>query len=97
MLEKVNKEVVACVLKAHIPMQAEAQEATERRRSSMANMQTRKDDVQQNPNNMQDTRQPQKRMPIHNELKIGRNDPCPCGSGKKYKNCHGRAGAEELA
>lgn len=97
MLEKVNKEVVACVLKAHIPMQAEAQEATERRRSSMANMQTRKDDVQQNPNNMQDTRQPQKQMPIHNELKIGRNDPCPCGSGKKYKNCHGRAGAEELA
>ena len=24
------------------------------------------------------------------EKKIGRNDPCPCGSGKKYKNCHGR-------
>lgn len=29
-------------------------------------------------------------MPIHAEKKIGRNDPCPCGSGKKYKNCHGR-------
>ncbi len=29
-------------------------------------------------------------MPIHVENKIGRNDPCPCGSGKKYKNCHGR-------
>ncbi len=28
--------------------------------------------------------------------KVGRNDPCPCGSGKKYKNCHGRAGSEEL-
>jgi preprotein translocase subunit SecA len=29
--------------------------------------------------------------PIRNEgPKIGRNDPCPCGSGKKYKNCHGR-------
>ncbi len=28
--------------------------------------------------------------PIVNELKIGRNDPCPCGSGKKYKNCHGK-------
>jgi len=28
--------------------------------------------------------------PIHVEKKIGRNDPCPCGSGKKYKNCHGR-------
>ncbi len=28
--------------------------------------------------------------------KIGRNDPCPCGSGKKYKQCHGKAGAEKL-
>ena len=30
--------------------------------------------------------------PIHNRLpKVGRNDPCPCGSGKKYKKCHGTA------
>jgi preprotein translocase subunit SecA len=28
------------------------------------------------------------------EPKVGRNDPCPCGSGKKYKKCHGAAGAE---
>ncbi len=35
--------------------------------------------------------QPQRTMPIvNNGPKIGRNDPCPCGSGKKYKNCHGR-------
>ncbi len=33
---------------------------------------------------------PQKPQPVHVEKKIGRNDPCPCGSGKKYKNCHGR-------
>ena len=31
-----------------------------------------------------------KRKPIRVENKIGRNDPCPCGSGKKYKNCHGK-------
>ena len=31
-----------------------------------------------------------KRQPVQVEPKIGRNDPCPCGSGKKYKNCHGR-------
>ena len=31
-----------------------------------------------------------KAQPIVKEQKIGRNDPCPCGSGKKYKNCHGR-------
>jgi preprotein translocase subunit SecA len=29
--------------------------------------------------------------------KVGRNDPCPCGSGKKYKQCHGRPGTEPLA
>jgi len=29
--------------------------------------------------------------PIRNELKVGRNDTCPCGSGKKFKQCHGRA------
>jgi preprotein translocase subunit SecA len=29
-------------------------------------------------------------------VKIGRNDPCPCGSGKKYKNCHGRPGMPPL-
>ena len=36
--------------------------------------------------------QPQKRVqPVHVEEKVGRNDPCPCGSGKKYKKCHGAA------
>ena len=30
--------------------------------------------------------------PIRNGPKVGRNDPCPCGSGKKYKNCHGSLG-----
>ncbi len=30
--------------------------------------------------------------PIQNDEKVGRNDPCPCGSGKKYKHCHGRGG-----
>jgi preprotein translocase subunit SecA len=31
-----------------------------------------------------------KRTPVQAGPKIGRNDPCPCGSGKKYKSCHGR-------
>ena len=33
-------------------------------------------------------------QPIRVEKKVGRNDPCPCGSGKKYKNCHGRTDLE---
>jgi preprotein translocase subunit SecA len=33
---------------------------------------------------------------VRTEEKVGRNDPCPCGSGKKYKHCHGRTGASEV-
>jgi len=36
------------------------------------------------------TSEQQVTQPIRVEKKIGRNDPCPCGSGKKYKQCHGR-------
>lgn len=39
---------------------------------------------------MQAGDRPAKQMPVHVGKKIGRNDPCPCGSGKKYKHCHGR-------
>ena len=79
-------------------MSAEAQEAQEqRRRPSMSNMQTRKDDVMEQNRAMQDSRPQPKIAPVHNELKIGRNDPCPCGSGKKYKNCHGNGDSEPLA
>jgi len=31
-----------------------------------------------------------KKGPVKKEVRVGRNDPCPCGSGKKYKNCHGQ-------
>lgn len=34
--------------------------------------------------------EPKKKMPIVRKMHVGRNDPCPCGSGKKYKNCHGK-------
>ena len=37
-----------------------------------------------------------KKEPVKNDKKIGRNDPCPCGSGKKYKKCHGAPGAAPL-
>jgi preprotein translocase subunit SecA len=37
-----------------------------------------------------DTRERQVTQPIHAEKTVGRNDQCPCGSGKKYKNCCGK-------
>lgn len=37
-----------------------------------------------------DSKEKVKKGPVRKEMKVGRNDPCPCGSGKKYKNCHGK-------
>lgn len=34
--------------------------------------------------------EPKSKMPVRKEMQVGRNEPCPCGSGLKYKNCHGR-------
>ena len=48
----------------------------------MSQMQTRRNDLVTNGEQKANT-------PVHVEKKVGRNDPCPCGSGKKYKNCHG--------
>ena len=39
-----------------------------------------------------DEESPQTGMPVRAEQKVGRNEPCPCGSGKKYKHCHGQIG-----
>ena len=57
-------------------------------------MQTIKDSSQnlglQNSETAQESKNRGKQQPIKVEQKIGRNDPCSCGSGKKYKNCHGK-------
>jgi preprotein translocase subunit SecA len=39
--------------------------------------------------------EPKSNAPVRVAKKVGRNDPCPCGSGKKYKNCHGKEQAGE--
>ncbi|MNR61371.1 preprotein translocase subunit SecA [compost metagenome] len=38
---------------------------------------------------MEDTRELAPQQPMRKEVTTGRNEPCPCGSGKKFKNCHG--------
>jgi preprotein translocase subunit SecA len=93
MLETVNKEVVSSVLKAHIPIQAEAHEAQERKRMPN-NLQAKKDDANTATRN-QDTREQPKSAPVRVGPKVGRNDDCPCGSGKKYKNCHGKSSIDD--
>ncbi|MGB4329688.1 MAG: SEC-C metal-binding domain-containing protein, partial [Tenuifilum sp.] len=64
----------------------QVQEARQSRRTDMSQYQTSRTDNLQPGANTQE----QSRQPVKVEVKVGRNDPCPCGSGKKYKNCHGK-------
>ena len=91
MIEKVNRDVLAILNKAYIPVQQRNPEAIQQARQQRAKV-----DV----NKLQASRMAaaaaagqadkSKPAPIHVEKKVGRNDPCPCGSGKKYKQCHGK-------
>ena len=89
MLENLNKDVLAFLMRAQIYLRQEQQPedvVTEghEKRSDMSRMQTSRPDMLTN------STEPKSNAPIHVEKRVGRNDPCPCGSGKKFKNCHGR-------
>ena len=82
-------------MKGHIPIQSSDQvrEAEARRRIDMSRYKTQKSELPTASNPMEgaNTQQEQsKPQPVVVEKRVGRNDPCPCGSGKKYKQCHGR-------
>ena len=91
MLQKVNRESLAILNKAFIPVRENNPEAVQQQRQQKAKV-----DV----NKLQASRmaaaaaagqaEKSKPAPIKVEKKVGRNDPCPCGSGKKYKQCHGK-------
>jgi preprotein translocase subunit SecA len=94
MLANVNKELVSFLFRGGIPVQQEPEQIREAKpqpKLDLKNMRTSKPELVSESNGMpiEDTREMQKPTPVRVEQKIGRNDPCPCGSGKKYKNCHG--------
>jgi preprotein translocase subunit SecA len=95
MLANVNKEIVSFLFRGGIPVQQQAEEVREAKpepKLDLRKMKTTKAEVVSESNGvpMDDfPQEPQKITPVRVENKIGRNDPCPCGSGKKYKNCHG--------
>jgi preprotein translocase subunit SecA len=93
MLASVNKDVVSFLFKGGIPQQQpqEVREARPVQRQDMSKLKVSKPELAQSANGVpvEDTREIQKTQPIRVENKVGRNDPCPCGSGKKYKHCHG--------
>ncbi len=96
MIEKNNSDIVSILMKGQLPQRepSQLQRAHAPKRLDLSKFETSKRDIYEGGNGKpEDTREPQKAQPIRVEKKIGRNDPCPCGSGKKYKACHG-VGAE---
>ncbi len=96
LLQTINSEAVSFLLRGNIPIPQESENQGRNFREAPQNVRTisnrqlkteRRDMLSQSNSN---TQGPQKQQPIRVEKKIGRNDPCPCGSGKKYKNCCGR-------
>ncbi|MBP3433244.1 MAG: preprotein translocase subunit SecA [Alistipes sp.] len=93
MLEDINRDVLAVLNKAYIPMRENNPDAVQNARE-----QRNKIDV----NKLQASRmaaaaaagqgERSTTAPIKVDKSVGRNDPCPCGSGKKYKHCHGKLG-----
>jgi preprotein translocase subunit SecA len=95
MIQKVNKDIVSTLMKGHIPISNpnQVREAEAARRTDMSKYSTQKTDLQEISRARRPEGPPpppQKLQPVRVEKKVGRNDPCPCGSGKKYKNCHGK-------
>ncbi len=99
MVNTMNNRIVSILMRAAIPeIQGQVQEAAPEQRTRRDQYTESKQNLEQeqmvDPNQAaaaaQDTRAQQPRTPITKDKLPGRNDPCPCGSGKKFKNCHGR-------
>jgi preprotein translocase subunit SecA len=93
MLERVKREVVEVVSKVQVRAEEDV-EAVEQQRRSTAPMSYRHDEAQSatagGPAEAEEAEAEPQQPFVREGRKIGRNEPCPCGSGKKYKNCHGK-------
>ena len=86
MLESLSKDILSFLFRAFIPLReaAPVQAPAQQRKPDMSQMRTSRTDLVTNGGTQKSN------APVHVEKTVGRNDPCPCGSGKKYKNCHGK-------
>jgi preprotein translocase subunit SecA len=101
---EINKEIVSYLCHASLPAEKSTHALREGKESKtdMSKMRERKDEFTSAPSNetleggndYHDPSQISKSEPVRVGPKVGRNDPCPCGSGKKYKACHGREQGE---
>ncbi len=85
MLEALNQDVLSFLFRAFVPLSDRSQppQRAMQRKPDMSQMKTQHNELSTNGEQKANT-------PVKVEKRVGRNDPCPCGSGKKFKNCHGK-------
>ncbi|MBP6230539.1 MAG: preprotein translocase subunit SecA [Paludibacteraceae bacterium] len=90
MIDAINYKAIAILMRGQIPVKEgeTLREAKQERRQDYSKYSTQKSDIMSA--GQQDTREKQHKEPIRVDKKVGRNDLCPCGSGKKYKSCCGK-------
>ncbi|MBR2135216.1 MAG: preprotein translocase subunit SecA [Bacteroidales bacterium] len=92
-IENISRDVISFLVRAQVALRedndAQLRQEAQRRKTDMSRMSMRRDDGSAEAA-AQAGRQERSNQPVHVEKKVGRNDPCPCGSGKKFKNCHGK-------
>jgi len=89
LVQKTNNEITSFIVKANLPIQEPSQvkEAQKPRRTDTGKYKEERTDLLSQVGRTSEQRVT---TPVRVEKRVGRNDPCPCGSGKKYKNCHGQ-------
>jgi preprotein translocase subunit SecA len=93
LLDNIKAEVVRVLFHIRIASKEEVDAMEEQRRQEQENLQLRHAEISALRGEEQPNEQPSNNAAapfVREGEKVGRNDPCPCGSGKKYKQCHGR-------
>lgn len=95
MVNEMNDRITSMLMRAQLHVEQQVQEAAPEVRQQQQYTESKEnlDETAQRAARQQDTREsaaPQNRTPLVKEHMPRRNDPCPCGSGKKFKDCHGR-------
>lgn len=96
MIQKINRDITAFLMRANLPQveETDIKEAQKAKTMDKSRIKEQRNDLLSQAHS--NTQAQQKTQPIRVEKKVGRNDLCPCGSGLKYKNCHGKGDAEAL-
>ncbi len=95
MLSRINRDVLGVLFKSQVEGQTQVREQRQITRAPQPKLQTSRTDNISSTGNIQPNYQtnedaPAKPQQVKGVIKVGRNDPCPCGSGKKFKQCHGK-------